>query len=170
MRLLSQTILGFVLAGLTETLGAVPSITISFGKPTYIEALCYTTLYSAKPYKPAIVFLYDNGMYKILSPGESHYGTYLTIGKTTDSSYVMNYMALPSKDWGDATVWLELTYHPKDNTFSQNTHLLNQATMVPTEAGNAQFITNTVKDPRPLTWKQVEHMKSIKPLLMQCGS
>ncbi len=164
---LIQATLLFVGVGAITQIAAAPSITVTFGKPTQIEGLCYTKLYAAKPYKPAVLFLYDNGLYKVLSPGESHYGAFVLVGKRTDSAYQVNYMALPSADWGNATASLQLRYHSASKQFTQETQLMGQG-VVPNESGYFVDLPNPVADPTSLTWSDVQQMKGLQMFLEQC--
>ena len=86
-------------ANARAALAAIPSIPIAFGKPTDIQVLYYLKMYVKKPYHYAIIYFYHNGLYKIVSPGEEHYGAYVVEGQLSNSHYSIHYMALPSKDW-----------------------------------------------------------------------
>lgn len=57
-----------------------PTIAVDVGKPTYIHRLHYKKMYSEKPFEEAVLYYYDNGLYKIISPGENHYGVYVVEG------------------------------------------------------------------------------------------
>ncbi len=42
-----------------------------------------------KPFPDATLYYYDNGVYKIISPGEEHYGVYVVRGHLTDDEYAV---------------------------------------------------------------------------------
>ena len=50
------------------------SISIPLGQPVFVHALRYTALFDQKPFAEALLIYTDNGSYKIMSPGEDHYG------------------------------------------------------------------------------------------------
>jgi len=122
------------------------SINTSFGKPTYIQTLYYLKMYDKKPYHDAILFYYSNGMYKIISPGEEHYGTYVVKGSFKDKKYSVYYMALPSSDWGNKTAYLHLQYNNVNKTFTQQTLLFTQE-KVPNEYGAFKIKDNNQANP-----------------------
>ncbi len=47
-----------------------PSVDVRFGKPTFTQKLFYEKMYEKKPFEDATLYYYDNGVYKIISPGE----------------------------------------------------------------------------------------------------
>ncbi len=59
-----------------------PSVEVRFGKPTFMQKLFYEKMYEKKPFEDATLYYYDNGVYKIISPGEEHYGVYVCAAST----------------------------------------------------------------------------------------
>ncbi|WP_353232422.1 hypothetical protein [Pseudomonas helleri] len=58
-------------------------------------------------------------MYKIISPGENHYGAYVVEGAFTDEEYKISYISLPSTDWGGNVARHDLVFKKKGLTFEQ---------------------------------------------------
>lgn len=80
------------------------------GKPEFVHKIHYRKLYNEKPFPDAIIFHYLNGVYKILSQGENHYGLYVLEGDRHAQSYTIRYISSPSKDWGNKTAFHQLTF------------------------------------------------------------
>ena len=134
-----------------------PSINVGFGKPTYIQALYYKKMYDKKPYHDAIIFYYDNGIYKIISPGEEHYGADVVKGSFEDKKYVVHYMALPSEDWGNKTAYLELKFDNMRHSFTQTT-LLQSRDIVPSEYGTFTIKQNNISNPLDIKWDNGKYL------------
>jgi len=90
----------------------------NFGKPTRMMMLQYKKLYYKKPFPYAIIFYYSNGVYKIISPGENHYGLYLMEGNK-EKEYQIRYMSIPSSDWNDNVAYHHLRFDCSKGIFQQ---------------------------------------------------
>lgn len=88
-----------------------------------IQQLHYRKMYEAKPFPDATLTYYANGVYRIVSKGEDHYGVYVLQGDFGDETYTVRYVSLPSPDWGDKTAFHQLTFinqQGKSGIFIQN--------------------------------------------------
>lgn len=92
------------------------------GELVFVHKLHYRKLYEEKPFPDAVIYYYRNGVYKILSQGENHYGLYVMQGHTQDQTYTIRYISSPSHDWGDKTAFHQLTFvnGAQSNLFIQN--------------------------------------------------
>lgn len=128
-------------------------VDIPVGKPTMVHQLTYQVMYSEKPFDRATIYYFDNGIYKIVSPGEEHYGVYLVEGAVTDPVYRVSYLSLPSADWGDNVAKHDLTFDNERQVFQQQavTHT-DQA--IPPQHGTFTQAPNTFADPVQITWQQ----------------
>lgn len=129
----------------------IPSINVSFGKPTFIHQLTYQKMYSEKPFEQAVLYYYDNGMYKIISPGEDHYGVYVVDGEMTDETYSVSYISLPSADWGGNVARHDLTFHRDSLKFEQKA-LAEVDKHIPLQHGTFTLGTNLIENPVNETW------------------
>lgn len=128
-----------------------PSVDVEFGKPTYIHRLTYKTLYKDKPFEQATLYYYDNGVYKIISPGEEHYGVYVVKGAFSDRRYAISYISLPSADWYGNVALHELAFDMDTGQFGQQAHLPSDQN-IPPQDGSFVLEDNDVVDPRPVVW------------------
>lgn len=131
--------------------GEPPSVKVTFGKPTIRQKLFYEKLYEKKPYPDATLYYYDNGVYKIISPGEEHYGVYVVHGKLTDDKYEVVFISLPSPDWGNKTAQHVLTFDRKAGTFTQQATWADDPNIAP-QYGRFSQDANTIADPLPIKW------------------
>lgn len=129
-----------------------PTIAVEFGKPTYIHRLHYKKMYSEKPFEEAVLYYYDNGLYKIISPGENHYGVYVVEGAFTDAQYNVSYISLPSADWGGNVARHDLTFTKGSLTFKQKA-LAQVDQNIPLQNGTFIQETNPIENPVPITWQ-----------------
>lgn len=129
-----------------------PTIAVDVGKPTYIHRLHYKKMYSEKPFEEAVLYYYDNGLYKIISPGENHYGVYVVEGDFTDAQYSVSYISLPSPDWGGNVARHDLTFTKGSLTFKQKA-LAQVDQNIPLQYGTFIQETNPVENPVPITWQ-----------------
>jgi len=129
-----------------------PSITVEFGKPTYIHRLHYKKMYSEKPFEEAILYYYDNGLYKIISPGENHYGAYVVEGGFTDEEYKISYISLPSVDWGGNVARHDLVFKKSGLTFEQKA-LAQVDQHIPLQHGLYRQEKNPEESPVAITWE-----------------
>ncbi|KPA89829.1 MULTISPECIES: hypothetical protein [Pseudomonas] len=128
-----------------------PSITVEFGKPSHVHHLHYQVLYKDKPFEEAALYYYDNGLYKIVSPGEEHYGVYVVRGSFDDLRYAISYISLPSSDWYGNVAQHDLSFDRETGTFEQQA-LLPSDQDIPRQHGRYRLESNPVADPRPLKW------------------
>jgi hypothetical protein len=130
-------------------------IVTPFGQPTYIHRLRYQKMYSEKPFEEAVLFYYDNGVYKIISPGEEHYGVYINEGEFTDDRYSISYMSLPSADWGGNVARHDLTFEHKSLTFKQKA-LAQVDKDIPLQHGTFVLELNRVERPLLEKWQDAQ--------------
>ncbi|OCG80238.1 hypothetical protein LMG667_23570, partial [Xanthomonas euvesicatoria] len=69
------------------------TLSVSFGAPTFKQVLHYRKLYDKKPFPDAEIYYFSNGMYKIISQGENHYGVYVLQGTFDDQSYTIRFIS-----------------------------------------------------------------------------
>jgi len=80
------------------------------GHAIAVHQLHYRKLYEEKPFPDARLVHYDNGMYRITSEGEDHWGVYVLQGAFDDQTFTVRYISLPSPDWGNRTAFHQLTF------------------------------------------------------------
>lgn len=73
------------------------TLAVNFGEPTVKQVLHYRKMYDKKPFPDAEIYYYSNGLYKIISQGENHYGVYVLQGQHTDETYTVKFISLPSR-------------------------------------------------------------------------
>ncbi|MGK9233512.1 hypothetical protein KXS07_25000 [Inquilinus limosus] len=125
---------------------------VSFGKPTYVQFLRYEEIYAKKSFPDALLFYYDNGIYKIISPGEEHYGVFVIDGSFDDERYTIHYASLPSPDWGDAAAYHVLTFDSRSDRFEQNAVVPIDGRL-PQQYGRFEVSENIIADPTSVNWK-----------------
>ena len=135
--------------------GVVATLNIAFGKPTRMQRLYYRKMYDKMPYADALIFYYDNGLYKIISPGEEHYGSYVIDSDFDARRYTIHYIALPSADWNNTSAYHVLEF---DHSAGQG-HFLQRAIVpvdgkLPQQHGDYRMATNTLLDPLPVDWEK----------------
>lgn len=128
-----------------------PSVEVRFGKPTVKQKLFYEKMYEKKPFPDATLYYYDNGVYKIISPGEEHYGVYVVRGHLTDDEYAVHYISLPSSDWGGKTARHYLKFNRERGTFTQQATWEDDPNIAP-QYGRFTQDENSISDPRPIQW------------------
>jgi hypothetical protein len=134
-----------------STTPARNELTVQFGKPTYVQRLYYRRMYEKKPFREAVLFYYDNGLYKIISPGEDHYGTYVVQGRFEDKKYKVHFISLPSPDWGNTTAHHFLEFDRGTHRFKQQA--LTQADQrIPPQHGDFSQAVNTQERPLDIHW------------------
>ena len=129
-----------------------PLISVDVGQPTFIHRLHYKKMYSEKPFEEAVLYYYDNGLYKIISPGENHYGVYVVEGEFTDDHYRISYISLPSPDWGGNVARHDLVFNKNSLTFEQKA-LAQVDQNIGLQDGRFVLDINTQQDPLPITWE-----------------
>ncbi|MBS7521526.1 hypothetical protein KIF75_17755 [Serratia ureilytica] len=131
-------------------------LTVSFGQPTMKQVLHYRKMYNKKPFPDAEIYYYDNGTYKIISQGENHYGVYVMQGKFDDETFTVRFISLPSEDWGNKTVFHQLTFirgeSDKQNVFIQNA-IVDTGEAITQQNGTYTQEKNTVANPESINWK-----------------
>ena len=133
------------------TQAATPSIVVAFGKPTYMHRLQYLKMYAEKPFEEAVLYYYDNGLYKIISPGENHYGAYVVEGAFTDNEYRISYISFPSVDWGGNVARHDLVFNKNTQTFEQKA-LAQVDQNIPLQHGRFNQEKNLIENPVAQTW------------------
>ncbi|MBX9447154.1 hypothetical protein [Dickeya chrysanthemi] len=126
---------------------------VGFGKPTYRQTLHYRKLYEKKPFPDAEIFYYDNGIYKIISQGEEHYGVYVMQGNFQDQTYTIRYISLPSEDWGKKTAFHQLTFihGDKEKYFIQNA-IVETGEAIAQQNGTFSLEENKISNPITQKW------------------
>ncbi|MBA0212707.1 hypothetical protein [Pectobacterium brasiliense] len=129
-------------------------LTVSFGQPTIKQVLHYRKMYDKKPFPDAEIYYYDNGVYKIISQGENHYGVYSMQGKFDDETFTVRFISLPSSDWGNKTAFHQLTFvrGEKQNVFIQNA-IVDTGEAIAQQNGTYTQEKNTVTNPVSTNWK-----------------
>jgi len=150
--LFSISALAPVQAKTTAAAPSSPFINVEVGQPTYIHRLHYKKMYSEKPFEEAVLYYYDNGLYKIISPGENHYGVYVVEGDFTDEQYRISYISLPSPDWGGNVARHDLVFNKSALTFEQKA-LAKVDQNIGLQDGRFVLDKNPVQDPQPITWE-----------------
>ncbi|ATB57817.1 hypothetical protein [Xanthomonas citri] len=139
--------------GLTKSADG-KTLSVSFGAPTFKQVLHYRKLYDKKPFPDAEIYYFSNGMYKIISQGENHYGVYVLQGTFDDQSYTIRFISLPSEVWGNKTAFHQLTFVRGDqqNVFIQNA-IVDTGEAIAQQNGTYTLEKNTVSNPVPTSWK-----------------
>ncbi|TWR11473.1 hypothetical protein FQJ95_25175, partial [Xanthomonas vasicola] len=111
-------------------------------------------MYEKKPFPDAEIYYFSNGMYKIISQGENHYGVYVMQGTFDDQTYTIRFISLPSEDWGNKTAFHQLTFvrGDKQNVFIQNA-IVDTGEAIAQQNGTYTLEKNTVSNPVPTSWK-----------------
>ncbi|QIZ49445.1 hypothetical protein [Dickeya zeae] len=127
---------------------------VGFGAPTYKQTLHYRKLYEKKPFPDAEIFYYDNGIYKIISQGEEHYGVYVMQGNFQDQTYTIRYISLPSEDWGKKTAFHQLTFinGDKEKYFIQNA-IVDTGEAIAQQNGTFTLAENNISNPITQKWR-----------------
>ncbi|KAB7764618.1 hypothetical protein CKY51_17305 [Xanthomonas maliensis] len=131
------------------------TLAVSFGAPTFKQVLHYRKMYDKKPFPDAEIYYFSNGLYKIISQGENHYGVYVLQGAFEDETYTIRFISLPSEDWGNKTAFHQLTFvrGGKENVFIQNA-IVDTGEAIAQQNGTYTLEKNTVTNPVPTKWKQ----------------
>lgn len=131
------------------------TLAVSFGEPTFRQVLHYRKMYEEKPFPDAEIYYYKNGMYKIISQGENHYGVYVMQGDFNDETFTVRFISLPSADWGNKTAFHQLTFvrGDKQNIFIQNA-IIDTGEAIAQQNGTYIQEKNTVKNPVPTSWNK----------------
>ncbi|EGD10619.1 hypothetical protein XVE_1077 [Xanthomonas vesicatoria ATCC 35937] len=129
------------------------TLAVSFGEPTIKQVLHYRKMYEKKPFPDAEIYYYGNGMYKIISQGENHYGVYVLQGSFDDETYTVKFISLPSPDWGNKTAFHQLTFvrGGNENVFIQNA-IVETGEAIAQQNGIYTQEKNTLTDPVHKQW------------------
>ena len=102
--------------------GNTKKLPVSLGNAIKTHRLFYKKLYIEKPYPDAEITYWDNGVYRIVSEGEDHFGVYVIDGNFDSQIYHIRYISLPSKDWSNKTAFHKITFinDAVEPTFIQN--------------------------------------------------
>lgn len=129
------------------------SIEFNFGAPTHKHSLRYSSRNKNVLFLDACIYYYSNGLYKFMSPGESYYGAYVLNNDFKEQSYTIRYISLPSKEWGNNTVFHQITYI---NELTQKTFIQRDLSRGYTGAnqlsGNFIDEINTECHPKDIYW------------------
>ncbi|WP_017167060.1 hypothetical protein [Xanthomonas phaseoli] len=130
------------------------TLSVSFGALIFKQVLHYRKLYDKKPFPDAEIYYFSNGMYKIISQGENHYGVYVLQGTFYDQTYTVRFISLPSEDWGNKTAFHQLTFvrGEQQNVFIQNA-IVDTGEAIAQQNGTYTLEKNTVSNPVPTLWK-----------------
>ncbi|WP_200893887.1 hypothetical protein [Xanthomonas sp. GPE 39] len=130
------------------------TLVVGFGQPTIKQVLHYRKMYDKKPFPDAELYYYSNGVYKLISQGENHYGVYVLQGSFDDQTYTVRFISLPSEDWGNKTAFHQLTFvrGEQQNVFIQNA-IVDTGEAIAQQNGTYTQEKNTVANPVPTGWK-----------------
>jgi hypothetical protein len=154
MSLLALMSCGAAYAGETTSADG-KTLAVNFGEPTVKQVLHYRKMYDKKPFPDAEIYYYSNGLYKIISQGENHYGVYVMQGQHTDETYTVKFISLPSPDWGNKTAFHQLTFIRGDgqNVFIQNA-IVDTGEAIAQQNGTYTQEKNTVLNPISTAWRK----------------
>jgi len=93
---------------------------VPLGAPVLVHALRYTAMYGEKPFDEALLVYLDNGSYKILSPGEEHYGSYVSASEPGVAPRHVAFLSWPSDDWHRNVASHTLTFSDDTGAFIQS--------------------------------------------------
>ena len=98
-----------------------------------------------------MLYYYDNGLYKIISPGANHYGVSVVKGdlKMLNTASVIS---LPSADWGVNVIRHDLTFTKGYLTFKHKA-LAQLDQNIPMQYATFIQESNPVENPAPITWQ-----------------
>lgn len=101
-------------------------VPVPLGTPVHAQALYYTELFDEKPFAEAVLIYLDNGSYKIVSPGEDHFGSYVSSTSLDEPPREVSFLSWPSSDWGGDVASHTLVFNPDSGAFSQALRLPGQ--------------------------------------------
>jgi hypothetical protein len=94
-------------------------VRVPLGAPVHAHVLRYTAMFDEKPFPEALLIYFDNGSYKIVSPGEDHYGSYISATLMSEPQRQVSFISWPSDDWGRNVASHTLTFNPATGAFIQ---------------------------------------------------
>ncbi|CAD5990335.1 cupin domain-containing protein [Agreia sp. COWG] len=109
---------------LAPAAGSTPgtvTVAVPLGRPLFVHALRYTAMYGPKPFPEALLVYLDNGSYKILSPGEEHYGSYVSATALSAEAQPrhVSFLSWPSEDWDRNVASHTLTFNVDTGAYIQ---------------------------------------------------
>jgi quercetin dioxygenase-like cupin family protein len=131
------------------------SISVPLGAPVFAQAFRYTAMYGPKPFPEALLIYLDNGSYKILSPGEEHYGSYVsaTVLAADAPPRHVSFLSWPSDDWDRNVASHTLTFNVDTGAYIQT--LVLPGDPVPhAQAGYALSIDDPTQLDMTASWEQ----------------
>jgi quercetin dioxygenase-like cupin family protein len=127
---------------------------VPLGAPVLVHALRYTAMYGEKPFDEALLVYLDNGAYKILSPGEEHYGSYVSAAEKGVAPRHVAFLSWPSDDWHRDVASHTLTFADDTGAFIQSLVLPGDA--VPrAQHGFAQVVADPERVDMTASWEQL---------------
>ncbi|WP_238579688.1 cupin domain-containing protein [Agreia bicolorata] len=132
------------------------SIAVPLGKPVFAQAFRYTAMYGPKPFPEALLIYLDNGSYKILSPGEEHYGSYVSATELAADAPPrhVSFLSWPADDWDRNVASHTLTFNVDTGAYIQT--LVLPGDPVPhAQAGYALPIDDPTHIDMRASWEQV---------------
>lgn len=117
------------------------------------QALSYVELFAEKPFREAVLLYFSNGAYKIVSPGEDHYGSYVAEGPLDGPTVRVHFISWPSTDWGENVVYHSLLFDRLSGAFSQ--HLIRPGDPFPKlQTGYARLLDDATPFTTATTWAE----------------
>ncbi|KJC63711.1 hypothetical protein TZ00_13260 [Agreia bicolorata] len=129
---------------------------VPLGKPVFAQAFRYTAMYGPKPFPEALLIYLDNGSYKILSPGEEHYGSYVSATELAADAPPrhVSFLSWPADDWDRNVASHTLTFNVDTGAYIQT--LVLPGDPVPhAQAGYALPIDDPTHIDMRASWEQV---------------
>ncbi|CCE76025.1 cupin domain-containing protein [Clavibacter nebraskensis] len=141
------------------------ALPVPLGAPVLVHALRYTAMFGEKPFDEALLVYLDNGSYKILSPGEEHYGSYVSTAGTGVAPRHVAFLSWPSDDWHRNVASHTLTFAEDTGAFIQSLVLPGDA--VPrAQHGFAEVVADPERVDMTASWDalRVTHAASFERL------
>ncbi|MBT1634361.1 MULTISPECIES: cupin domain-containing protein [Clavibacter] len=138
---------------------------VPLGAPVLVHALRYTAMYGEKPFDEALLVYLDNGSYKILSPGEEHYGSYVSASEPGVAPRHVAFLSWPSDDWHRNVASHTLTFSDDTGAFIQSLVLPGDA--VPrAQHGFAEVVADPERVDMTASWEtlRVTHAAAFERL------
>jgi len=136
----------------TPTATPAAALHVPLGTPVLVHALRYTAMFGEKPFDEALLVYLDNGSYKILSPGEEHYGSYVSAAETGVAPRHVAFLSWPSDDWHRNVASHTLTFSEDTGAFIQSLVLPGDA--VPrAQHGFAEVVADPERVDMTASWE-----------------
>jgi len=128
------------------------ALPVPLGAPVLVHALHYTAMFGPKPFDEALLVYLDNGSYKILSPGEEHYGSYVSAAEMGVAPRHVAFLSWPSDDWDRNVASHTLTFSEDTGAFIQSLVLPGDA--VPrAQHGFAEVVADPERVDMTASWE-----------------